>query len=284
MATPTLDDLVTEIRAWTNRDDDIVPDSRILAAMRYAADTAYKELEIPPLEYTTQYTVTADDETDKCIPVPSDLSNKFIHIAKLDDDDQVEYFYDTKLNTRSFRGMDQPRNYGNNSWTRQGSSLLLYPAVEEDDKIEIYYYRRLAALDALYEVTVANYSLGILTNDLETAEVGTGVDLYFPSGTTDASAEANFSSLTPTLASTTANPDAIEFLGTEAANWLKDENEKILLFGALLYLFQYLDEPESVQRFMAMFTSEIESVNMEDKKRETSGGTVRRSFPRNRLL
>jgi hypothetical protein len=72
---------------------------------------------------------------------------------------------------------------------------------------------------------------------------------------------------------TTALPVGF-YLGKLAANWLRDSNEKIILYGALAEAFLYLNEPAQNQMFLAKATAEIQALNEEDNTRNWSGGTI----------
>ena len=68
------------------------------------------------------------------------------------------------------------------------------------------------------------------------------------------------------------------YTGDEVDHWLRDENERIVLFGALLEAFNYLDEQDQVQKFGAMFEKEIDELNREEKMRQAVGGNVSVNF------
>ena len=72
---------------------------------------------------------------------------------------------------------------------------------------------------------------------------------------------------------TTALPQGF-YLGKLAANWLRDSNEKIILYGALAEVFTYVNEPAQAQLYLAKFNSEIDSLNAEDDSRNYSGGNI----------
>lgn len=61
-------------------------------------------------------------------------------------------------------------------------------------------------------------------------------------------------------------------------NWLRDENQRILLFGALAEAFDYLDEQEQSQKYRAKFQAELRMLNDEEMKRKTLGGNVQVHF------
>ena len=54
-------DLVQLVRDWSNRDSGALPDTIIQSSLRYAADTAYRTLMIPPLETSVYYIIASDN-------------------------------------------------------------------------------------------------------------------------------------------------------------------------------------------------------------------------------
>ena len=60
MATPQYDSLKVKVRDWSNRREiATVPESVIEDCLQYGIDDVYRDLRIPQLEYTVQFTVTA---------------------------------------------------------------------------------------------------------------------------------------------------------------------------------------------------------------------------------
>ncbi len=57
-----------------------------------------------------------------------------------------------------------------------------------------------------------------------------------------------------------------------------------MLNGALAEAFIYLNEPESVQMYGQIFTSEIDELNREESKRHSSGGNVQININTNGLI
>jgi len=162
----TYDDFVTNIRAWANRDSDVLPDAVIQDAMSYAADTAYKLLKIPALEATVTYTIIADDvvaannyeayldttndnQTMVRLNIPNDL-NYFIHLRIKDSNNASKkgVVFNEKTDVRTFFDMYADR-YTNFYWSRQVASILAAGDISVGDEIELFYYRRLPALDAV---------------------------------------------------------------------------------------------------------------------------------------
>ena len=62
---------------------------------------------------------------------------------------------------------------------------------------------------------------------------------------------------------------------TEIYNWLRDDNEKAFLFGSLRYASVYLNDMAAADTYEKMFNAEIESLNMEEKRRLARGANIR---------
>jgi len=61
----------------------------------------------------------------------------------------------------------------------------------------------------------------------------------------------------------------------EIYNWLRDDNEKAFLFGALRYASVYLNDMAAADTYEKMFKSEIDSLNTEEKRRLVRGANIR---------
>ena len=68
------------------------------------------------------------------------------------------------------------------------------------------------------------------------------------------------------------------YLGVLTPNWLRDDNEKLLLFGSLMQAFDYLDEPNMSQRYMQKYDQEIRKLMDEENKRNLMGGNIQIRF------
>lgn len=68
------------------------------------------------------------------------------------------------------------------------------------------------------------------------------------------------------------------FVPEEIPHWLKDENRKILLFGALSYCGRFLQDQELIQFNNEQYQSEIGAVNREEELRKASGGNVQMHY------
>jgi len=76
----------------------------------------------------------------------------------------------------------------------------------------------------------------------------------------------------------TANNTPLWFNGNEVANWLKDQNERILIWGALWRMGSFLDDEKMEARYEKMFTQDIFTLNDEEKRRRAKGGNIQVTF------
>ena len=77
---------------------------------------------------------------------------------------------------------------------------------------------------------------------------------------------------------TFSNTNSAKYKGNEAANWLRDENERVLLMGALAEVFYYLQDDDQGVKYKKLFDQEIFELNDEDSKRNAAGGNVQVNF------
>ena len=66
--------------------------------------------------------------------------------------------------------------------------------------------------------------------------------------------------------------------GPEVRNWFVDENERILLYGALGEAFTYLGEDDMAGKYLQLWSTEIDELNQEEATRHASGGNVQMNF------
>lgn len=270
----TYAELIMLVRNWSNRDVEVLSDSIIGDCLRYAADKAYRKLRVAPLEHTVVYDMNLAQASSSTtnrfssvteLAIPADLI-EFIQIRGIDENGRSTRVFNEKADIRTFNDYYAERYSDLAIWTRQGNCILIAPAVGNSGSgygstgvtseagIELYYYRRLPALNAVYDVNLENYRLGLL-ND------ATGVALP-------------------------ANPDytedefnmLVEPVGQPVPNWLRDENERVVLMGALAEVFYYLQENEEAQKYTQLFMQEIDELNLEDQMRHASGGNVQVNF------
>jgi hypothetical protein len=278
------------IRDWANRDVSVLSNSVVTRCFDYSADKAYRTLRVPPLEITRLYDVNgtqeeidasgllglAPDITPSAflgggsvlsMKAPSDL----IEIIFIRNADTVTknpgVVYNEKVDVRTFNdGFGRTKDF--HFYTRVGNEIKLHGNFKRGDVVELHYYRRLPALSAVYSGTYNNWKSG-----LGTLDVGGVATTY--SASTDKT-ESYFNSRLAL--------DADYWVGSEATHWLRDENERILLFGALLEVFIYLNDNEEIQKYQMLFDKELEELNKEEINRKTKGGNLAMSFAHNNLL
>ena len=244
--------LVGLVRGWANRDDRALPDHIIMDAIRYGVDKAYRMLRIPPLEHTVVYT-EADLENSSAgqgniyqsvtaLAVPSDLI-EFIQIRGTDTNGLTTRVFNEKSDIRSYWDRFQGHYDSGAFWSRQGDKILLSPAFGQvasgyyggftspEACIELYYYRRLPALNAEWNNTFTNWRFGLIT-----LENTGGTPFTYNDDLSVAANQERYNTAT----------DLVHVPGTpgEVNNWFKDENEKIVLYGALAEVFAYLQEDD----------------------------------------
>jgi len=251
MSTPKYDALVAKVRDWANRDSAILTDSLVSDFLDYSADTCYRELRIPPLEYTYQYPtiVTAGEDS---LQLPPDLT-EFI-MFKVTDSAGKSLVFDQRIDLRSFE--DKFTTKGDGSFTRKGQNLEFFPAAEVGDVYELHYYRRLFDLDATYVVNQNNIDVGNTT----VASVGDPGAVEFPvsSGT--------------------------YYTGNEVYNWLRDDNERMLLWGALHHAHEYLGSDDQSMKYLQKQVGAIDELNREEKRRRVSGASNMVTYEVSELL
>jgi hypothetical protein len=286
----TYTELVAKVRSWANRDEEVVSDDIIKDCLKYAADKAYRTLRVPPLENVAIYdktlltaATTAATNAQSSITelqLPYDLV-EFIQIREVDSNGLTTRVFNEKVDIRTFNDTTAEKYSNNNYWARQQNVIYLSPgfgsgnAQSQANTMELYYYRRLPALNAVYSVTVLNYNAGFLTTTGAGSGVANSKQLYFNSNTgttayaTQSAAQA---------ASPAGSVTATYYIGTPTPNWLRDENERVILFGALAELFSYVQEDDQASKYLQLFMAEVAELNDEDAKRNASGGNLQVNF------
>jgi|TARA_B110000211_G_scaffold227958_1_gene283479 hypothetical protein len=253
MATPLYDALVVKLRSWVNRDSTVLTDNLISDFFDYSADFCYRKLRIPPLEHTFSYTaVSASDVGETELTLPTDLS-EIIQLRRTDANGQSRVFDEVA----SLLAIDN-KNYTNpvESYARKGGKLVFYPEAKEGDIYELYYYRRLPDLDATYVANATNLAGGLLT--ASNSGVSGAVEVPSSSG--------NY------------------YIGNEVANWLRDSNERLLLWGAIAYALDYVGDDDRSNKFNALQLAGIEELNSEEGQRRSRGGSQVQNFANTAML
>jgi hypothetical protein len=288
MATPRYDALVAKVRDWSNKPEaNTIEDSVIQDCLKYSADECYRKLRIPPLETTVKYTVTGEDNSSTIaspsnytsFAIPEDLT-QFNYVRTFRDNNTSIVFNEITDKRTFFDSYSE--KYSTHNWMWQDNKIFIHPQLEVGSVIEINYYKRLPALDALYTVAPINYLIGL--SDAQqpylTLVTESGTNLYF---STSNSVTKCFTSYAE--AAVYALPVTTKmYTGKEVDNWLRDQNERLLTWGALYNLGAYLFDDKMEQRYQLKFTENIESLNKEEKWRRSLGGNVQMNFNTNGLI
>ena len=248
MSTPKYDALVAKVRDWANRDSTVLSDAIVSDFIDYSADLCYRELRIPPLEYTYQYpaiTVAGEDS----LQLPPDVTE--IIMFKVKGTAGKSLVFDQKMDLRSFT--DKYTTKGDGTFTRKGQNLDFYPAAAVGDVYELHYYRRLFDMDSTYVVNANNVAAG------NTTVSASGV-----SGAVQIS--------------------GVWYIGNEVYNWLRDDNERMLLWGALHHAFEYLGSDDQAAKYLNKQMQAIDELNREEKKRRVSGASNTVTYEVSELL
>ncbi len=355
---PTYANFTALVRDWSNKDSSVLSDTRIQDCMRYAADKCYRSLRVASLENTVTYTSTAltaattagngyaPSKTE--LTLPQDLI-EFIQIREIDSVGRTCRLFNEKTDLRTYNDWYAEKYNYMAYWSRVGNTLLLSPGfnkgagVGTPDKVELHYYKRLPALNAVYSVNPNNYAAGFLTttngvtrlyfvdgntntayatqdaaNTADTGKVtattsaatsnttvivdnkvgtittgmelsGTGVDLNSGAAPTVSSITSQTSTAAEVVVSnvqtisdnidlTFSNTNSALYIGTETYNWLRDDNERVLLMGALAEAFAYLQDDDQAAKYKQLFNQEVVELNDEDAKRNASGGNVQITY------
>jgi len=303
MATPKFDALVAKVRDWSNKPEvQTIPDSVIQDCLSYSADECYRQLRIPPLEASLIYTVTANDnvgENSAGLPygnaytsflIPEDLT-QFVFVRTVAQDNMgtsystypsnVSKVFNEVTDKRTFFDLYSEK-YSVYNWMWKEDKIYIHPQLAVGAELEIHYYRRLPALNALYSVAPINYLIGL--SDAEqpylTLVVSGGTNLYFATKTgvtkcfaTYTEAQAYDSTVTTKM-----------YVGNEVSNWLRDNNERLVVWGGLYNLGAYLFDQTMEQRYEKRFNETLFSLNKEEKWRRASGGNVQVNFNTNGMI
>lgn len=282
----TYNELITLVRDWSNKDEEVVSDAVIQDSLQYAADKAYRTLRVPPLENVAVFVDSDNSLTSATvagtnlnpsrteIQVPQDLV-EIISIKETDSAGNTIRVFNEKLDPRTFFDPFAERYTNNNYFTRERNILYLSPGFGFSNlgtaaNIEVYYYRRLPALNSKYAVTVLNFNAGLLTT------TGGTTPLYFVNGNTTT---AYATQAEATAADTgSAGTNTVNYIGIDVPHWLRDENERILIYGALAQIFAFTQDDAQASKYDKLFYGEIRELNEEDKLRQSSGGNVQMNF------
>jgi len=207
-------------------------------------------------------TVTEDNVNSYAVVSSSDIPLTQAHSSF------TNTLFNEKTDLRTFYDFNDSEVY-TNYFTRKGGKVLLSGDIKEGDVLELFYYRRLAALDARPQ----------LPDGLTLAAAQADTDSY------EVITESAWEALSY-LEQRTYEPISGSYVRStqEIPNWLKDQNERVILFGALVNVFDYLQEDQQAQKYRAKFGQSIVELNEEEKKRKASAGNAYVRFNANGLI
>jgi len=303
----TFSELVTRTRDWLNRSTDVISDAIVQDCIRWAADDAYRTLRVPPLECTTLFTGLGQLAPEPSIGgltvtsfgVPDDMI-EVIKIRTTDAEGKTVRVIDSKVDVRTFFNPESERVNAYNGWTRKGNRIYVTTQVgtiagefsSSETYIELYYYRRLAALDALYTVEAANFDASSSFIELAPVQAGAAATgegfiqildnalnpITEDPPLTDTVFAVGNTAVDTLLTAVDPATGVIKFAGKSPEHWLLNENEKLLVYGGLAEAFSYLQEDDQSQKYKQRFMEEIAELNDEDVRRNAAGGTVQMNF------
>lgn len=295
----TFNEFVTLVRNWANRDSEVLSNAIVTDCMNYAETQAYRVLRIAALEKTVCYTaadldtfeVTYGGETYFQLTVPSDML-EYIQLRRVDASGGTVRVYNELVDVRTFHDL-YAEKYNKHFWTRIGNLILVKDNIDptSTDTLEIHYYGKEEGLNARYDVTAANantdssrvvsgtpptdFATGaaVPTTNLkvvtytEDADPTNVVTVYYEASVADGDIPVAGTGYTRAITTTA-------FYGELKPNWFRDTNELIILYGALMQAFIYLNEPDTSQMYSQLFSAEVQQVNAEENFRNASGGNI----------
>ena len=297
----TYNEFVTLVRNWANRDEEVLSDAIVTDCMDYAIDQAYHGLRITDLEATVSYSsaeLEASTYTERGgrtiteLLVPSDLL-EFIQIRGVDATTGTVRVFNEKADLRTFYDQYAEKYSSLAYWTQHGNNIVLSPGYPSGTEEEIYlhYYAKEPELNERYDPTAINANLdasyvvqGTPPTDAKTGAAvpsatlkkavytfdatGAVTDVvYYENTVADGDIPAAAGGYTLTITPAT-------YYGALKPNWFRDENERILLNGALYHVFTFLGEPDSATIYYNRFAQEIQNLNSADVYKRASGGNI----------
>lgn len=292
MSTPQFNSIVAKVRDWSNKPEAAtIPDSVIESCLAYSADECYRKLRLPPFETTVSYTVESADNVGDGNTINGMFNSAYTSFNI--PENLTEFMYlrskmaDTNNNTvnRVFNEITDKRgffdiyyeNYSAYNWMWSQNKIFIRPQLPVGTVLEIGYYRRFPPLDGVYAVIPVNYVVGIVDAAQPYLEVGTSTDTPLYTSPNGSGVVACFS--TSAEAASYGTPVTTRyFVGREVSNWLRDQNERLLIWGALYNLGGYLFDDVMEKRYEKRFFEGIDSLNSEEKFRRARGGNVQMHF------
>lgn len=278
MSTPLYDALVAKVRDWSNRPESAtIPSGIIEDCLRYGVDDLYQNLRIPPLEFSRTYSVGASDNNANdrytVIPIPSDMA-QFVMLRPMDQSGGRDspYVFNQVTDVRSFLDPWQ-EHYSGARYMWRENEIWITPQQEVGVQLEIYYYRRLPALNATFTVSANNWLDGavLASQPFLEASVSSGQYLWIVDSIYAFNTEPEADAWIALNGGTKAQ---VQLLGKEAPNWMRDSNERLLIWAALKHIGAYLDDDKMEKRYEKKVGDEVARLNNEEVMRRAKGGNV----------
>ena len=287
--------LVKVVRDWANRDEAVLRDTIIQSAIQQTYSEACRALQIPGLEHhmffvaledplgpssfaatDTELLRFAEIKNDKIIlEIPdkyvstifithNGIAESISDVYQIDDDgdiisgnDRNAFVFEQKDSQRKFKNNHIEKPYAN-EWTRMGKNIVLHGNFRDGAVIELGFYKEVPDFDEHVDLPI-----GL---DLVTAEASP--NLY------EVIEAADYSLLT-TFEKLTFTPISSKYVRSveEKYNLLRDDHEKVIRYGALSHVFDYLQEEDQAQKYKARYMESIAELNQTAIVDAISGGT-----------
>jgi hypothetical protein len=161
----------------------------------------------------------------------------------------------------------------------QGNNVFIHPQLEQDVTLELHYYKRLPDLDALYTVDPSNYLTALSDTDQPYLDIDEeGTELFFVGEGLEKQVFLNEDDANEYATEISGTVTSEKYSGKEVDNWLRDENERLLIWGALYHAGAYLMDEVMESRYEKKFVENINELNREEKMRRAKGGNVQTHF------
>lgn len=255
----TLDEFADYVRNWSNRDEKVISDVIIKECLQYAADEATKSLEVPELQRTKYFYVTDTDS------IPAHMTGYDLFKAHIKGDiTTIEVPSDLSrfISVRSLGGTHiDSLNHLKLIEDSRASGILF------NEKLDVRTFNDAYQDKYSYFNWTRKGNSILLSGRVESGDV---IEIFYDTRALN-------------LDGTGVAPMDTQY-HTDQLQFLLDDNERLLLFGALYHVFDYLNENESSLKYLQKFTSAIKELNQEEINRKASGGNLQVHFNGNGLL
>ena len=202
-----------------------------------------------------------------------------VYATKVSNVERNETLYENRSDYRSFVN-EAGNQYSRFIWTRQANNIVVHPEFAKDDSFEIYYYSDGSNLGTEYPVTSSNFQLGFLENSDSNGTQYTSSDagvtpLYFLSTASNPPVPDED---VPSDNSGGSYTTAYYFKGKEQPHYLRDNQERLLIYLALSFINDYLGEANESGKYYQKAGELIQRLNNAEVFNQSSGGNIRINF------